>query len=199
MVVAHQLAVLALRPLLGALGDKYKGQLVGGAGDAAMNYVRSRFADPSQKLGNALRTARDRAWQALEIALAGDSWWQRCQVLFSSGDTRAFRRQVRAFLDASPLAGLPGQGPEFRDECLRELRAARQAGLLAGERLDGNQLAGQAAAFARFADPESLVEAEWQAVRQMRGELQHAGFPSLGHFVGLPPAAGCPLLVTAVR
>src|SRR5262249_26577653 len=110
-----------------------------------------------------------------------------------------FRAQVRAFLDATPLAGLPAHGAEFRQQCLRELRTARQQGLLTRGSLAPRALAEQVGAFARFADPQGLAAAETQAVAGLGDEFRAAGYPTLAHFVALQPAQGTPVLVAAVR
>src|SRR5207302_1417239 len=80
---------------------------------------------------------------ALEVALAGDSWWDRVKAVLAKGDEQAFRRQVRAFLDAAPLASLPGPGDEFRKAALRELRAARKKNLFSDGDPEAAGLPGQ--------------------------------------------------------
>ena len=72
-------------------------------GEAVVKFLADRFTDHSQKLTAALQTANDRAWKAIEVALAGDSLWERCKVTLASAEDQAFREQVRAFLDVSPL------------------------------------------------------------------------------------------------
>src|SRR5262249_57661006 len=74
MAVFQQVALLALRPLVtGAV----KATGVGIADDAVagvVNFLNDRFLDHSKTLVNALHHANDRAWRALEIALAGESF-----------------------------------------------------------------------------------------------------------------------------
>ena len=56
--------------------------------------THDRFSDHSKNLTNALESASDRAWRALEIALAGEtflSWLHKAE-------DKAFREQVRAAL-----------------------------------------------------------------------------------------------------
>src|SRR5262249_60301459 len=113
-----------------------------GQGSAALvGFLVQRFSDHSRRLDEALRAASDRAWRTLELALAGPSWWQRCQTLLSSAEQQSFRRQVQALLDATPLHGLAACGPEFREDGRRQLRAARKAGLLTTRSLSPGQLA----------------------------------------------------------
>jgi tRNA A-37 threonylcarbamoyl transferase component Bud32 len=189
MAILPILSALALRQLLNCLPEPSEG--VG----AVAGFLRDRFSDSSQRLPAALRRASERSWKALEIALAGESLGS----FLERTEDRAFRQQVRAFLDATPLAGLPGHGPEFRQECLRELRAARRAGLLLDGRLEAAELAEKAADLARYSDPQARLEAEWRSLEQLALELRQAGHGALAHLVELRPAQGRPLLLLAVR
>ncbi len=171
---------------------------IGASGEAVAGFLTDRFTDQSQRLNQALQDANDRAWKALEIALAGDSFWDRCKGAGSGREDRAFAQQVRAFLDATPLPELAGKDP-FRQKCLQELRAARTNRMLAAAALEPRRLAQQTADFARFADPKSRLDAEWRVVVGMAGELKDAGCPSLGWLLAQRPQHGTPLLVVAVR
>ena len=84
--------------------------------------VLAHFTDHSQGLTKALTTANERSWKALEVALAGDSFWDRCKTALSSGDDQVLARQVRGFLDQAVLAEQPDRGRDFRQGCLEELR-----------------------------------------------------------------------------
>jgi tetratricopeptide (TPR) repeat protein len=196
MGIDLNLSVLAMRPLIdgacAAVG-------VIRSGEAVVGFLTERFTDHSQKLMQALQTANEHAWKALEVALAGESFWEKCQVLVARGEHKAFGRQMRAFLDASPVPGLSSRGPEFRQKCLRELRAARKARLLTRANLDARQLAKQAGHFARFADPTQLLDAEWGIVEQAADELRGAGHANLAQLLALRPPEGLPLLVIAAR
>src|SRR5438105_3698536 len=111
--------------------------------DGVVGFLSRRFIDHSQALMTALEHANERAWKALEIALAGDSLWDRVKLTFSSGDDKAFREQLRPFLNSCPLAELNGR-EQFRQDCLRELRAAARANLLIGGSVDPVALAKEA-------------------------------------------------------
>jgi serine/threonine protein kinase len=197
MPILLNLSTLAVRQVLeGAC--KAAGLIAGEhAFDGVVKFLADRFTDQSQRLPHALHKANENAWKALEIALAGESLWN----WLDKAEHKAFRQQVRVFLDATPLAGLPSHGPEFRAGCLRELRAARKAGLLTGGTLHPSELAHQAGAFARFSDPQSLLDAEWCSVDGMAGELRAVGYPTLAHLVALRPerAGSICMLVVAVR
>jgi serine/threonine protein kinase len=199
MRTLQNLSALALQPLLRGAGEAVGLKAAGHGSAALLGFLIQRFSDHSRRLEEALHTASDRAWRTLELALAGPSWWQRCQTLLSSAEQQSFRRQVQAFLDATPLDGLTDHDPEFREECLRQLRVARQAGLLTTGSLAPEQLAKGTAAFARYADPAALLDAELRTLEQVGVELRQAGYPAAAHFVTLRPGDGPPLLVSAVR
>ena len=199
MAIIHNLSALALRQLIDGAVKAVGFKIAEEGADAVVGLLARYFTDHSQRLAAALHTANERAWRALEIALAGDSLWERCKVKLASRDYQAFRQQVQAFLDVTPLAGLPSHGAEFRQQALAQLQAARKAGLLTGGTLAPAELAGRAGAFARFADPQSLLEAEWALVEEVAAEVRQAGFGALAHLLELRPPRGLPLLVTAVR
>lgn len=167
--------------------------------DTVIAFLTERFIDQSQRLTLALQRSNDRAWRALEIALAGDSWWERTKVAVATAQERGFRQQVQAFLDSTPLAGLPSHGEEFRSECLRQLRAARKAGLLSGGAFDAKALAEKTVSFARFANPQKLLEQDWQALGQIAAALREKHFSTLADLLEMRPADAPPLLATAVR
>ena len=100
------------------------------AGDALVASLRSRFTDHSQKLTQALQNANDRAWKAIELSLAGETFWDRCKVALAKAEDQAFRQQVRTFLDGSPLTKVSSDHPKLCQQCLSELRRARKHGLL---------------------------------------------------------------------
>jgi serine/threonine protein kinase len=195
MAILHSLSTLALKEVLDGACTAIGLRAGEAAVDGVVNFLAERFSDQSQRLPVALHRANENAWKALEIALAGESLW----TWLDRAENKAFRQQVRMFLDATPLAGLPSHGPEFRQQCLKELRTARKAGVLTGGSLDPRSLAQQAGAFARFADPQSLLDAEWRSIEHMAGELRQANYPSVAHLVALRPTHGTPVLVAAVR
>src|SRR5947209_2093566 len=127
------LSTLALRPLL----RKVSGSEA--VANAAVGFLQKHFTDHSLKLTKALQQANAHAWRALEIALAGESWWGSVKVALAPAEERAFRAQVLAFLQATPLPGRHGE-KDFRQKCLRDLQAARKAGLLTGGRLGPEEL-----------------------------------------------------------
>lgn len=195
MSIFIKVSSLALRQAVDAactaLGVRKKG-------DAVVGYLVERFTDHSQRLAIALRIANDKAWKALEIALVGDSLWERCKAAVARAEDRAFAEQVRAFLDATPLPELAGKSA-FRQKCLDELRAARKGRALAASAVSSRELAEAAAEFARFSDPRSLVDAEWGRALEVAHALNEAGHKSLAWLLSQRPADGRPLLVLAAQ
>jgi serine/threonine protein kinase len=134
--------------------------------------LRSR-GDPRGRLHTALGRAAGRAWRTLDIALAGNSFLDR----FGRPEDGPLHDQLRAF-----LASLPGEIPG-RDGAARELRAAREAGVLAVGPPGDDPAAN------RSADPTEALAAE----------LDRAGYGQLARAVTHRPAGRLPLVVAAVR
>lgn len=194
MGIVQNLSVLALRGTVeGAL------QATGLVGERTVEnitrFLAQHFTDHSQSLSKAMQRASDKAWKALEIALAGETLWN----LFDSADQKAFRRQVRTFLESTPLGDLSSHGDEFCQKCLKELRQVRKQGLLT-DAPEPLHLAEQVGGFARFNDPQGILEAEWKLVLRMADDCEQAGFPTLAYLMRLQDTTNQPpLLVVAVR
>jgi hypothetical protein len=186
---------MALRPLLRTAGQVVGLSLGENAVDKVADFLTERFRDQSQNLPIALQRATDRAWRCLEVALAGETLWTR---LRDRREDQAFRDQVGTFLAAVPLVNL---ADDFRRRCHRDLQAARKAGLLVTAPPEPGDLARQTALFARFADPQALLQAEWQAIDHLAQDLNRTGHEALARFLALRPAGetGPPLLAVAVR
>src|SRR5690348_13742480 len=101
MGIVQHLSVLAVRELVEgacrALGCGPGAAVT----DAVVAFLGSRFHDHSQALSQALKRANDRAWRAVELALAGTSWWEQARARLARAEDRAFRDQLRAFLDSA--------------------------------------------------------------------------------------------------
>ena len=199
MGIPWKLSVLALRGVaVGAcqtLGFEAGEKIVEGVGD----FLTQRFVDHSRQLTEALQKANERAWKVLEIALAGESFWERCKIVLAKREERVLGQQIRTFLDQAPLTLPQGSSPEFRQQCLEELRKARKAKLLTGGALSPEELAREAGAFVRYTDPNQLLQAEWQAVEQLAADFAQGGYPVLGQLLSVRPPQGLPLLVMEAR
>jgi uracil-DNA glycosylase family 4 len=198
MTISANLCSLALQQLVGGACRAVGVTLGDSAVEGVVGFLTRHFTDQSQRLTQALEQTNQQAWRALEIALVGDSLWDRMKLVMASSEERAFRQQVKPFLDACPLAELQGKA-DFRKNCLRELQAARKARHLEAGALDPAALARGAGAFARFADETSVVAAEFEALAQMATDLRQLGYPNLAEFISLRPQQGQPLLVLAAR
>jgi hypothetical protein len=95
MSIALHLSTLALKGSAQAAGEAVGFTAVGVMGEGIADFLGKRFVDHSQRLNKALARSSDRAWRAVELALAGNSWWDRCKLTLSSAETRAFREQVK--------------------------------------------------------------------------------------------------------
>jgi len=198
MHITQTLCALTLNQVVGGACEALG--LVAGpaAAEGVVGFLSRRFLDHSQTLMDALEQANQKAWRALEVALAGDSLWDRVKLVFTSGDDKAFRAQLQPFLAACPMAELNGRD-QFRQDCLRELRAAGKANLLIAGSVDAASLALEAGVFARFDDPQSLLNAEFEALERMASEFRDLGFPNLAELLALRPKGGSPVLVIAAR
>jgi serine/threonine protein kinase len=199
MSLFSQLAGLALKGV-GAAVEAAAG--VAGAGaavEATTGLLAERFTDHSAKLTRALDLAHKRAWSTVELCLAGRSWWESAKSVLNTGTERAFRDQVQAFLDANPLDGIDGHGPDFRAQCLAQLASARKAGLLDKGKIDPRALAEKVGGLSRFGDPSAAIAAEFRVLDAIAAGLRKEGYDALADFLGLRPAGGPPLLVAAMR
>ncbi len=162
-------------------------------GEAVVGFLVRHFSDHSQRLTAALQQANDRAWRTLEVALAGESLLGR----LACAEDRAFRQQIRAFLD-TPGNDVTTTDAGFRERCLRDLRSARKAGRLAVRQADADALVRQSAEFARFSDPQAVLDAEHSSMRAIARELGD-DYPDLARLLELEPVPGRSLLIVGVR
>src|ERR1043165_8132540 len=175
MSILQHVSLLAAQSLVDGACKFIGVEAVRGASNAVVGFLAQRFTDHSLKLTTALQKANDNAWRAVEIALAGDSWWDRIKGTLARSEDRALGEQIRHFLDITPLAGLPSHGKEFRDQCLTQLRAARKQGLLS-DSVQLDVLAQQAGAFARFSSPQDILDAEGAALDALAQAFEQKGF-----------------------
>src|SRR4051794_23108504 len=96
MRIITLLAPLALRQGLEGLRGAIPVEKIGAGAEGLATFLVERFTDQSQRLPAALTRANDRAWKAMEIAIAGESLWG----WLDRSEDRAFRQRVRAYLDA---------------------------------------------------------------------------------------------------
>src|SRR5215475_9952203 len=98
MELVPKLSLLALRQLLA-------GAWAGQGEDRATRLAGLLSANPvDARLGTALARAHGRAWKALEIVLAGEPFWDGCQVFMRPEECKVLRAQVEALRRGTPLA-----------------------------------------------------------------------------------------------
>src|SRR5262245_30837347 len=190
MAIVRLISSLTLRTVLGGVCESAGLNPDRATPDFIAFALTARFRDHSQRVGDALQQSVERGWSAVEIALAGDSWWQRVKGLLGQREDAVFAQQIRAFVEASEPAELAGK-TRFREGCLAELKTARKNGLLT-RAPDGDPLG-------RYVDPASLLAAETQVLENVAGLLQEAGHGNLAYLLSQQARQGQPLLVLAAR
>jgi hypothetical protein len=78
MGVFLNLSSIALREVVGGALQQVGGEKVG---TAVIDFLSKHCTDHSQTLPKALQNANERAWRTLEIALGGESFWEKCKRL----------------------------------------------------------------------------------------------------------------------
>ncbi len=194
MSIYTKLSSLTIKPFAKKIG----GHLITDTGVKIIeDLIINLFTDNSMRINNALKSAQNKGWKALEIALAGDSFWEKCKIHASSGDEKALGQQVRVFLDSVPLPVLKNNS-DFRKKCLEELRAVRKNNSVFNDNLDINDLARQTAQLSRFGDSTILVENEFQILLDMGTTLNEHGYSSLAWLI-TQKQDGIPILILATR
>ena len=195
MSLIGNLIGFGLRQVIGAVAGEDAEKMAGKAVGPVIEFVEKRFADHSKTLPNALVKANDRAWQALSIALAGDTFLDKIKVFFASGDDKGIREQVRLFLQDKNI-GFEGVPAAFRKQCLTELKAAKKAGLLNARNFLPNEVARQTASFQRYVDLQGMMNGAELAIGKIADGLA-AHYPNLAKLLRHRPSGGPPLLVSA--
>ncbi len=156
-----------------------------------VSFFEQRLTDHGLALTSALAGANDRAWKAVEIALAAESMWQ---LLTKTAEERGFANQLRLYLDSLPRQEVPD-----RACCLQEIQKARAAGLLALNRSSADQLAAELGHLARYANPGKVLEREREALGALATSLDGEGYPALGRLLRLQPQPDQCVVVVAMR
>jgi hypothetical protein len=196
MGVFVELSVLAIRQVVTSVAS-----MVPGGGlvvSTAASALERHFTNHSRQLVAALAKSNERAWKALELSLAGDGLWDRGKVMFAGGDERAFRKQAQLFLDTVAVPQLPAD-PQFLPQCLRELRHAREAGVLSNGELDPADLSRRVGVFAGLVDAPAVLDAEWRILDRVADQFPATRYPHLQRLLKLRAGDGPPLLAVAVR
>src|SRR5689334_18154341 len=78
MGIARFVFGMAVRPVVEGAAVHIGGGVATAAVGPVMDFLAERFTDQSQRLNRALARANDRAWKALEVALAGEGCGPAC-------------------------------------------------------------------------------------------------------------------------
>lgn len=196
MSILHYSSMFVMRELVQGAMKTLGGSLGEAAVQTVSNLLNRQLTDHGQRFLVAFRVANDRAWRALEIALSGDSWWDRLRGKLTPAEDHAFAAQVRQFLSQARLDGVSVD----RQKCLAELRDARKRKLLETGSLASPDLTRQADELLRYRDPAGQIDAEMKAARSIANALR-PDYQHLAAFlhVQVHQRQGESLLAVAVR
>lgn len=140
-----------MKKLLETLSAFVVSQVLGDHGEKAVEWLQNYCADPGMALPQALDKALADTWQAVQLALRGDSPGTWLRQKFASGAVKAVSAALKQVVES--------WGDDFRQACLRELKQAAADGPLADAEWQK-----QCAGFARLAAPEDFLSAARQAL-----------------------------------
>jgi hypothetical protein len=198
VALLQDLSAFALRDAVPAACSALGPAAGGPAVPAVVAFLSERMASAADRLPAALARASARGWRAVEIALAGDSWFDRVSAFLAApGEDRALADRIRAYLDALAESS-PGRPADFRSRCRAELREARAAGLLEAGGVDVPLLARTVGRLAGL-DPAARAEAALRALGRLAEGLPDR-YPHLRRLLEAwgPGDGGTPLPVAAV-
>jgi tetratricopeptide (TPR) repeat protein len=183
MGIVHNLFLLILRPVVA--GARLAPSASPGNAEAVIGLLNNRSAELGQQLPTTLQQASERAWRAFEHVLASDR--------------QALPGPVQALLGSMPPNALAEDDAALRQDCLRELRAAWQAGVSRGT-IDIQKLLADARIWAEAApDQQSQRDVESQVLAQLTDALRGKGYSRLARLLEDQDEQGTPLLVIAAR
>ena len=163
--------------------------------DKLIKWAETQFTDHSRGLPAALAKANDRAWEAVGLALAGESLFGWVKDVFRNADMKGVRDQIKQFLDATPT-GLEAAHPDARVKAAEEWSRLRKAGRFAVVQMPPAEVARRVGSMARHGDPARLTADAHRAVRE-EAEALRADAPHLADLLTAAPAGGAPLLASA--
>ena len=198
MLPAIRLIGFGIRQVVGMVPEAQAKEALGRVSGSIIQAVEKHFKDHSNTLPKALARANDRAWQAVSIALAGDSFLDQIKRFFASSDDKGIREQVRLFLQDQSIV-FEGTATDFRKQCLTELNQAKKAGVLTAPNfssIEVDEVARQAASFRRYADPKGMLDEAEHVISQVADDLT-SEYPNLAKLLRQCPSGGPPLLASA--
>ena len=174
--------------LIRDLGQGVASTLAGRAPPEIVEHLREILRERRDGLLLAMRQANDRAWLALEIALAGESYAQQVNANPSSNQIQA----LKGFLEA----GWFGKSTIDRARCLDQLRAARSVGTFDATPLSDREVDGVVSNLERYTDPVRRREGDQQTLSALVASLK-SKCPDLARLMTEDNASGSPLLAVA--
>ncbi len=158
-------------------------------------FLSRHFQDHSKALPNAIKTANDRAWQVLGMALGGDSFLNRIgQFLSKNAEALAMRDQIRIYFNRS-IDPYSEFDENFRQDCLNEWQQARKDGVFSLSTSEA-QFFEVAESFKRYTDQQSLIEGSASAMQNVANELE-GKYPKLACLLAKKVSNAVPLLAAA--
>lgn len=187
MALFEAMAQLALEPLL-----RNKNSSGSARADATDNPLGDGLEAAAPALQKALARASEQSWQVLEVLLAGPAFWQACHLYLGAREWQELSQQAQALRERFQVRFGSTTGDEFRRQCLRELRRARDKGLLTAPAAPVAALAG------RRRGSGSAVATADAAVPGLLRELRQVELTGLARLVELERQAE-PLLARAMQ
>jgi tetratricopeptide (TPR) repeat protein len=185
MKIVENLSALALRQLIDGASLPPGTE----AGDG-VELGKRLLATQGERVRTVLGRTIDLTWRALEIALAGPSWWEQVRDRVLPSEQAALNEKLPAFFNLSLLKELPAGDADFRQRCRAELHAGRQSDLLGGEPDAGGE--------ANWLPQAAAPDVDRRLVEQIADELRPA-FPTLSEFLSPRPGDNSPLLAKLAR
>ena len=159
--------------------------------EEAVGWLKKHFTDHSRALPKAIAKANDRAWQAVGLALAGDSLFEKIRGRLRDADMKAARDQIRAFVTDAD-SGLESATNGLRMRACDELNRMQREGLLGADDVEFTSLD-----MAQIGSSAQVADDAHRAVSLIAGALE-TDYPSLAQVLTLtPPRGGTPLLAAA--
>jgi len=185
MGIVHDLSVLALRPAVGGARELLANLSPEADAEALVGALAERLGAAALPLTAAAQRSVRHALLALELAVAGEAWWDRYKDSPGAPEDRGLRTGVRFFLDSVTLALPADDEAAFREACARELRSTRKK-LGSDGPLDAGELARNCAIWARANDLQERRDAERDLLERLAEHVR----PNAPHLSRLLEAQG---------
>lgn len=188
MSLMRQLSVLAIH------------QVLGDRADSLMGFLADRLSDKSARFEQAMTRATEKAWNLLDVALAGPTLLQSWKSVFSPRDEKTLKQNIHAFLSSIPQTDLPHDHSTFYRQSRAELHQARKMGLIPGHRATlADVIHEHQRILERCFEPLNHLKRSEQLLKNLADTLSKSGFTNLAVFISLQPTGRQPLLIQLVH